>query len=176
MCIHIYIYICIYIHIHIRLLHEMGPERRVTLLLHPLVPSPPPGTSFWVLSLRLKLPQERPRMVPKTRSCPDSFSYGFEPLLQEIFGAQIAPKSVQDSYLFQISFQSRLLLPKPRAIRLGITLTTSSWAVRLKGAFTSSQAGLCFFLNYEFVHASPTQNGRSVIQFHCKFHFLWPNG
>ena len=100
---------------YIRLSHEMGLERRVTLLLTPLVPSsPPPGTSFWVQSLRLTLPQDHSKMVQETMSCPTSVLNAFGVQFRLIFDSNIDPKSIKNSYLSQAWFQSRFSLAIPR--------------------------------------------------------------
>ena len=92
----------------------MGLERRVTLLLPHLVPSCPPGTSFWVWALRLTLPQDHSKMVLETTSCPTSVLNAFGVQFRLIFDPNIDPKSIQNSYLSQAWFQSRFSLPIPR--------------------------------------------------------------
>ena len=59
---------------------------------------PPPGLSFWVWSLQLMLPQERPKMVLETKSYPNSFFNGFGPRFCTISGSRITPKSIQDQF------------------------------------------------------------------------------
>ena len=108
-------YVLWYVLCYVRLPHEMGLARRVTLLLPPLVPSyPPPWMSFWVLSLRPILAQDCPKMGLETSSCPTSFSNGFGGRFWKIFDTNISPKSIKKSYLSQVWFQTRFLLPKPR--------------------------------------------------------------
>ena len=103
-----------YIHVYIRLPHEMGLERRVTLLLPPLVPSyPPPWTSFWVLALRLKLEHSAfKKCLENDLVFSTTFNWFWIRFLM-IFDSKIKNKSMPDWHHSQPGFRSWFLLPIP---------------------------------------------------------------
>ena len=133
---------------HIRLPHEMGLERRVTLLLPPLVPSyPPPKMSFSGLALRLQLHQECLKKIPETRSHPDSVLHRFGPRFRSKCGAKIAPKPVPNSNLFQdVLNQIFASKTKDQCIFEKTKILENAWTVVQKSTLWISELAVKYHL------------------------------